>query len=112
LLHELAHEVCAGRWVATGGGGYELVRVVPRTWTHLLAEAAGSPIDPDTETPPDWRAFVLARTGIHAPLRMSDGRPTRFRPWVAGTDADPADAPIRATRDAVFPLHGLDPAAA
>jgi acetoin utilization protein AcuC len=37
VLHRLAHEVCDGRWIATGGGGYELVRVVPRTWTHLLA---------------------------------------------------------------------------
>src|SRR6478735_12166277 len=29
-LHTLAHEVCGGRWVALGGGGYELVDVVPR----------------------------------------------------------------------------------
>ncbi len=28
-LHELAHEVAGGRWVATGGGGYALVEVVP-----------------------------------------------------------------------------------
>ena len=36
-LHELAHEVCAGKWVAFGGGGYAVVDVVPRAWTHLLA---------------------------------------------------------------------------
>jgi len=41
MMHELAHELCAGRWIATGGGGYALVQVVPRTWTHLLAVAAG-----------------------------------------------------------------------
>ena len=35
-LHQLAHDVAGGRWVATGGGGYELVRVVPRAWTCLL----------------------------------------------------------------------------
>ena len=35
-----------GRWVATGGGGYELVEVVPRAWTHLIAEAAGRPARP------------------------------------------------------------------
>ena len=28
-LHDLAHEVAGGRWVATGGGGYALVEVVP-----------------------------------------------------------------------------------
>jgi acetoin utilization protein AcuC len=30
-VHELAHEVCDGRWVSTGGGGYAVVEVVPRT---------------------------------------------------------------------------------
>ena len=40
-LHQLAHETAGGRWLLTGGGGYALVQVVPRTWTHLLAEAAG-----------------------------------------------------------------------
>ena len=39
-IHELAHQVADGRWLLTGGGGYELLQVVPRTWTHLLAEAA------------------------------------------------------------------------
>ena len=40
-LHDLAHELCEGRWLALGGGGYGLVRCVPRAWTHLLAEAVG-----------------------------------------------------------------------
>src|SRR3712207_9072769 len=29
-LHDLAHEVCDGRWLATGGGGYAVVDVVPQ----------------------------------------------------------------------------------
>jgi acetoin utilization deacetylase AcuC-like enzyme len=40
-IHALAHDHADGRWLLTGGGGYDLVNVVPRTWTHLLAEAAG-----------------------------------------------------------------------
>ena len=107
-LHQLAHEVCEGRWLATGGGGYEIVRVVPRTWTHLLAIAAHEPIDPETETPDDWRAFVHDRTGTTAPLRMTDGREAAFSPYGDGV-SDPVDAAITATRDAVFPLHGLAP---
>lgn len=43
-VHQLAHELCDGRWVATGGGGYAIVDVVPRAWTHLLAVATGEPI--------------------------------------------------------------------
>ena len=54
-IHQLVHEVAGGRWVLTGGGGYELLEVVPRTWTHLLAEAAGSPIDPGARIPAAWR---------------------------------------------------------
>ncbi len=107
-LHDLAHEVCDGRWLATGGGGYEIVRVVPRTWTHLLAIAAHQPIDPETETPDDWRSFVHDRTGTTAPLRMTDGRDAVFTPYGSG-DADPVDAAVRATREAVFPIHGLKP---
>ena len=106
-LHALAHEVCDGRWLATGGGGYELVRVVPRTWTHLLAEAAGIPIDPETDTPQEWRDEVLAKTGVHAPIRMTDGRSAEFTPWTPG-GVDAVDAAIVATRAAVFPRHGLD----
>ena len=45
-LHELAHRFAGGRWVATGGGGYAWVYVVPRAWTHLLAEVVGRPVDP------------------------------------------------------------------
>ncbi len=40
-VHRLAHQTAGGRWVLIGGGGYMLVQVVPRAWTHLLAEAAG-----------------------------------------------------------------------
>lgn len=107
-LHALAHEVCDGRWLATGGGGYELVRVVPRTWTHLLAEAAGAPIDPDTDTPQEWREEVLAKTGVHPPLRMTDGRPAEFAPWTP-SGSDRVDEAIAETRASVFPRHGLDP---
>ena len=42
MLHELAHEAAAGRWVATGGGGYQWATVVPRAWTLYFAEMAGA----------------------------------------------------------------------
>ncbi|SDL57504.1 acetoin utilization protein AcuC [Nonomuraea maritima] len=109
-LHRLAHETAGGRWIATGGGGYELVQVVPRAWTHLLAEAAGEPIDPATPTPEGWRQYVRERTGEIPPLTMTDGRHPEFRDLSGGYDpADPIDRAVMATRNAVFPLHGLDP---
>jgi len=108
LLHRWAHEYAGGKWVAVGGGGYELVDVVPRAWSHLIAEAAGSPVDPATETPAEWREYVVARLRAVPPQRMTDGAtPT----WAAGADGyDPADAfdrAVLATQRAVFPAHGL-----
>ncbi|MBB5075550.1 acetoin utilization protein AcuC [Nonomuraea endophytica] len=109
-LHRLAHETAGGKWIATGGGGYELVQVVPRAWTHLMAEASGSPVDPATKTPESWQRFVRERTGETPPLTMTDGRNPEFRDLSGGYDpADPIDRAIMATRNAVFPLHGIDP---
>jgi acetoin utilization protein AcuC len=110
-LHHLAHETAGGRWVLTGGGGYELVQVVPRTWTHLLAEAAGRPLDPALATPETWRAFARARTGMNPPESMTEGARAAFAPFSSGYDpADVVDRAIMATRTAVFPHHGLLPA--
>lgn len=108
-VHALAHELCDGRWLATGGGGYALVDVVPRVWTHLLAIAAGEPVDPQTPVPESWRTFIRARDLGVAPLRMTDGATGEFTAWEDGYDpADWLDQCVLATRSAVFPLHGLD----
>ena len=110
MIHALAHEAAGGRWLLTGSGGYELVQVVPRTWTHLLAEAAGQPIDPGRQTPAGWREYVARRTGLQAPEQMTDGAPAEFEPFESGYDpGQPVDRAIMATREAVFPLHGLMP---
>jgi acetoin utilization protein AcuC len=109
-LHELAHEVAGGRWVAVGGGGYEIVGVVPRTWTHLLAEVAGRPLDPHLDVPGSWLEHVQVRLGRVGPRRMGDGREPTYRDWREGYDpATWLDRSVHATRMAVFPLHGLDP---
>ncbi len=109
-VHRLAHETAGGRWVLFGGGGYVLVQVVPRAWTHLLAEAAGQPVDPGAETPPAWRGYARSRTGESPPEWMTDWEPAVYTPFENGYDpADPVDRSIMATRMAVFPDHGLDP---
>ena len=82
---------------------------MPRSWTHLLAEAGGAPIEPETDTPEEWRELVQQRTQTHGPLRMTDGRMPVFTSYAGDTAADPADAAIKATRDNVFGRHGLTP---
>jgi len=110
LVHELAHETAEGRWLLTGGGGYELVQVVPRTWTHLLAVAAGREVDPAVPVPARWRALASDRVGEAAPTVMTDGQSAAFVPVASGLDpGDPVDASIINTCRATFAWHGLYP---
>ncbi|MEW2145489.1 acetoin utilization protein AcuC [Micromonospora vinacea] len=109
-MRALADELCDGRWVATGGGGYALVEVVPRAWSHLLAVATGDPIDPATLTPPAWRDLVASRRlGREVPLRMTDDADPSYEPWQPTGEPNAVDRAIAATRKTVFPLLGLDP---
>ena len=50
-LRELATHTADGRWLATGGGGYGLFRVVPRSWTHLIATVLDRDVAGDTGDP-------------------------------------------------------------
>ena len=109
-IHELAHQVAGGRWLLTGGGGYDLLQVVPRTWAHLLAEAAGYPIDPGARIPLTWREHAFRRTGRPTPEFMTDGNDSGYARFESGYDPeDHVDQAIMATRAAVFPEHGLMP---
>jgi acetoin utilization protein AcuC len=68
LVDAIAHRHSGGRWLATGGGGYDAYRVVPRTWA--LTWLAGEHRDVPASTSPEWRdrwAAEGARYG-QAPL--------------------------------------------
>jgi acetoin utilization protein AcuC len=121
-LRELADRHAEGRWLAVGGGGYGLVRVVPRAWTHLLASVLDRDIDPAVTVPADWRAQVQAwAPGVDPPGTMGDGGDIAFGRWdgPGGTPetGDPGtdralraiDTAVLATRRASFGLLGLDP---
>jgi len=116
LMKELADEVCGGRWLALGGGGYAVIDVVPRSWTHLLAIATGAPIDPADPLPPEFleaAARARAEHGLSPDpgiLRFGDDRPLAVRDWERGYDPeDPLDRAVQAARRAAFPDWGLDP---
>ncbi|MEE1621331.1 acetoin utilization protein AcuC [Zafaria sp. J156] len=108
-IADLAERLCAGRWIATGGGGYNITHVVPRAWAHLVAIASGRPVPLRTEVPAPWRSYVEERYG-EAPQWMNDDAELWWRSWEVGYDpADPVDRTVMATRKEVFPLFGLDP---
>jgi acetoin utilization protein AcuC len=108
-LRELAIRHTNGKWLAMGGGGYDLVRVVPRSWTHLLATALDRDVEPTTALPREWLDVAeRVAPGLALPSTMTEDADVGFESWGGGTD-EPVDVAIRDTRRAVFPLHGLDP---
>jgi acetoin utilization protein AcuC len=109
VLRDLAENHAGGKWLALGGGGYQLLRVVPRSWTHLIATVLDRDVDPNTPLPHEWVNNVLRRAPrADLPRTMGEGRDTTFVPW-GGAMEEPVDAVVRDARGAVFPLHGLDP---
>jgi acetoin utilization protein AcuC len=83
-IHDLAHELCDGRWVATGGGGYDIWRVVPRAWSALWAAVSHQ------ELPEEFPGGWLERWGAKSPV----GLPRRVRD-------DPADYPAGPRADEI-----------
>jgi acetoin utilization protein AcuC len=81
-LHELAHSHAAGRWVAVGGGGYQITSVVPRAWTIYFAELIGAELP--VELPWAW----LHRVDEVVREAGGDPPPTTF-----------LDGPVRLTAD-------------
>ncbi|WP_159623309.1 acetoin utilization protein AcuC [Ruania rhizosphaerae] len=110
MVGRWASEHAGGRWLSTGGGGYDLIWTVPRSWAHLVAVSAGVPLAVQTDLPAGWLERVRDLGDGDGPTTMSDGGDTDFRSWVDGYDpADPVDQAIAATRRAAFPWRGLDP---
>ncbi|MEO3934378.1 acetoin utilization protein AcuC [Micrococcaceae bacterium Sec7.4] len=113
-IGNLAARYCENRWISTGGGGYNVITVVPRSWSHLIAIAAGRPVPLRTPVPEDWRSYVKekygAKYGVDAPEMMGDDVDLWWRSWEVGFDPnDEVDRTVMATRKEVFPLYGLDP---
>ncbi|TCJ19922.1 acetoin utilization protein AcuC [Rubrobacter taiwanensis] len=69
-MHELAHELCGGRWVALGGGGYDHWRVVPRAWTFVWAAVSHQEVP--ERVPEDWIRDHQPESPVALPSFMRD----------------------------------------
>ncbi len=99
LVDVVAHRYADGRWLATGGGGYDVYRVVPRSWS--LVWLAGAHREVPAATPPAWRerwADEALRYG-QAPLPDSFVDPPN-----AGEPVDAAQAAAEARSEAITAL--------
>lgn len=103
-LHDLAHEACDGRWIAFGGGGYQVVDVVPRAWTLAFAEMSGQHVPIDT--PMSWQELAYARTGRTPPRSFTDD-PARIADELRAQARRAAQESVEAVRRLVMPYHGI-----
>jgi acetoin utilization protein AcuC len=71
LAHELTHQYCGGRWIAVGGGGYDIWRVVPRAWALIWLEMTenskfSGPL------PAEWVDYWQAKAPLELPREWDD----------------------------------------
>lgn len=70
LAKSLAREYCEGRWVATGGGGYQPYRVIPRAWSLVWMAMTGHEVPANVDR--DWAQVWEQRSGMSIPLPFFD----------------------------------------
>jgi len=101
LIHQLAHALCGGRWIAAGGGGYDHWRVVPRAWSLLWMEMCDHPLLKDIDRAERERPALLPEgwTALKSPRRpnpmpaawlddMSRWQPIPRRPLISAKNKD------------------------
>lgn len=79
LLGQWVQEYACGRWIATGGGGYQALSVVPRVWALLWGIMAGFPLDSDTAIPDAWLDVWQPASASLLPRQLYD-RDDQFHP--------------------------------
>ncbi|HEX5013458.1 MAG TPA: acetoin utilization protein AcuC [Candidatus Limnocylindrales bacterium] len=107
LVDELAHQWTGGRWLATGGGGYGVYRVVPRSWSNVWL--AGAHREAPAAIPGEWRerwSAEAARYGDTSLPETFDDPPNAGLPMTASQEAAEAESLAVAgqVREAVMPL--------
>ena len=87
----------APKWLALGGGGYDL-QAVARAWASAFGVMAS------IELPDEIPAVYNERYGVRS---LSDSEELELTEQVARDAKSFAESSVRAVRQLVFPMHGL-----
>lgn len=71
LAHEMAHQYCGGKWIAVGGGGYDIWRVVPRSWALIWMEMTENS-NCYGSLPQDWLEHWTEKAPVTLPMNWDD----------------------------------------
>ena len=101
MLDDLSKELCAGRWIAVGGGGYDPT-AVPRVWTLLLSTMLG--VNAEDALPADWLRECNRQVGaVPADKALRDHVHADEEAHVPRQ----AKRTVDEIRRTVFPIHGI-----
>lgn len=101
LLDQLSKELCGGRWIATGGGGYE-VTAVPRAWTVLFSTMVGRELE--DALPVEWLKECNQLVGsVPGDKSLRDHAHAEEEAHVPRA----AKRAVEDLRKVLFPLHGI-----
>lgn len=79
LLAEWINQYTKGRWIATGGGGYQALSVVPRVWSLLWGVMSGENLPENLPVPQDWLKRWQPESPTQLPHALFDD-PSQFHP--------------------------------
>ena len=100
LVDGVAHRWAGGRWLATGGGGYDAYRVVPRAWA--LTWLAGAHREWPDATPEAWRSrWEAEASSFGTPGMPRRSWMRRMRGWPSGSPQLVGEERSRATLERV-----------
>lgn len=105
LAHEIAHQYCDGRWVAVGGGGYDIWRVVPRAWSLIWLEMTEN-ANCYGDLPRDWVDFWQKEAPVKLPTSWDD--PDSLYPPIP-RKAEITEKNLRTLEKALFPIRSQQP---
>jgi acetoin utilization protein AcuC len=98
VVHDLAHDICDGRGVGVGGGGYDSA-VVPRVWTVIFGQMAG--IELPEKVPAAWKSLCKEMAGeIPSEMLHDDLEETKI--------PNDIEMVVKDVKRSVFPHHGLE----
>ncbi|PSR20948.1 MAG: acetoin utilization protein AcuC [Sulfobacillus acidophilus] len=72
LLAQWINQYTAGRWIATGGGGYQTLSVVPRVWSIVWAVMSEQSMSQDLAIPNDWLTRWQPESPSKLPTKLFD----------------------------------------
>ena len=101
ILDGLSRELCGGRWIATGGGGYDATAVA-RVWAVLFSTMVGREIE--DALPVEWLKESNRLVGaVPAEKSLRD----QSHPDEEAHVPRAAKRTVDELRRTVFPLHGI-----